>query len=74
LRQRRRHLGSNESLLLEPIQGGVQRANGDMTTGALFNLAPNPKSVGLIPEMGDGDQERELELSEAIVGFESPGH
>jgi hypothetical protein len=56
--------GSDEAFALQPLQGRIDAANGNIAAAMAFELAGDRHAVGLVAEMDDGEQNHEFEFPE----------
>jgi len=56
--------GSDEAFALQPLQGRIDAANGNVAAAMAFELAGDRHAVGLVAEMDDGEQNHEFEFPE----------
>src|SRR5579862_8610802 len=61
--------GFDESLLLQPVEPGVNRADGDILLGLAEQLLADRGAVGAIVEPQDHQQQNVLEASQKAIGF-----
>ena len=54
--------GADVALALEAIERGVERADADLTVRPGFDFVPDRHAIGAFAEVGDGEQNRLLEL------------
>lgn len=54
---------SNKVLALQPLQGRVDAAEGDISATMAFKFAGDRHAVGLVAEMNNDEQDHELEFS-----------
>jgi hypothetical protein len=54
-------LRRDQAALLEPLEGGVQRAGRNIAPGALLDLAPYSEPIGIGPEPQQCQQDQLLE-------------
>ena len=54
--------GADVAFSLEAIERGVERTDADLTVGPGLDFVPDRYAIGALAEMGDGEQNRLLEL------------
>ena len=59
--------GSDQALALEPIEGRVDAADGDIAAAVTLEFARDGNAVSSIAEMEDGEEDHEFEFTEVTA-------
>jgi hypothetical protein len=60
-------LGSDEALILQPLQGGIHAANSDIPPGALLKLFTNRNTLGILTKADEYEDHHQFTVAQLIA-------